>query len=233
MALLYGYLFRVLCVLSILSSCFGNRVEGSHGIGKGIVEGARKPLEGGSVVSEHSAVDENKAVVSTLDRCHLASSSYCCTCWKQEQGYRPFRNWWPLKEGSASRNRLIEEVAACVTRPFRDMAMVSWHLCHVKTCYGNMVEGENGCDHDNAEIASLSPLNWDVPINNPPSALSYRFSGLERPRNIGFSVHRCVENLLINSLLVLYYQGSGYQSSNLDNTLLSSKDADYHIIEFC
>ncbi|KAG9859197.1 MFS general substrate transporter, partial [Aureobasidium melanogenum] len=203
MALLYGYLFRVLCVLSILSSCFGNRVEGSHGIGKGIVEGARKPLEGGSVVSEHSAVDENKAVVSTLDRWFANHKSrvidrfeigghvghgyrvetlhdcvlvYCLMRMRYDgRSMRDAR--WPLgcrdgqsspvKEGSASRNRLIEEVAGLLVV----LQRVSLDLSEIWRC-----------------------------------ALSYRFSGLERPRNIGFSVHRCVENLLINSLLVLYYQ---------------------------
>ncbi|KAG9991578.1 hypothetical protein KCU98_g54, partial [Aureobasidium melanogenum] len=136
MALLYGYLFRVLCVLSILSSCFGNRVEGSHGIGKGIVEGARKPLEGGSVVSEHSAVDENKAVVIIWHHhhivVHVGSRSRVIDRFEigghVGHGYRVetlhdcvLDARWPLgcrdgqsspvKEGSASRNRLIEEVA--------------------------------------------------------------------------------------------------------------------------
>ena len=69
------------------------------------------------------------------------------------------------------------QASACVTRPFRNMTKVSWHLCHVKTCYGNMVGGENGCDHDNAEIGSKGrfPLSiGTLPTRRSPNHLSYR-----------------------------------------------------------
>jgi hypothetical protein len=45
MALFYCYLFRVLCVVSILSSCLGNRLKGSDGIRKAIVESAGESFE--------------------------------------------------------------------------------------------------------------------------------------------------------------------------------------------
>jgi hypothetical protein len=45
MALFYCYLFRVLCVVSILSSCLGDRLKGSDGIREGIVESARESFE--------------------------------------------------------------------------------------------------------------------------------------------------------------------------------------------
>jgi hypothetical protein len=45
MALLYCYLFRILCVVSILGSCLGNRLKGSDSIREGIVESARESFE--------------------------------------------------------------------------------------------------------------------------------------------------------------------------------------------